>query len=143
MNISRKDLMERTVDMRPPKCGGGPDIPQFPYWADATDADVADYLASRTEGKSADFCQSLAQQFRTKGEWSPKQRHHARKMYREGWEDEAAWLSHKNRHDWEHVSTTNHGGDDRLGTFALTQHYRCWKCGESGEVYREKNWSGD
>jgi hypothetical protein len=134
---------KRAQEYRSGKCGDGPATPPFPDYRIATLDNIADWLETVTEGKDADFCQSLAAQYRAKGTWSAKQVLYAQRLYQRWFEQEQAWLNQQNRHQWVMAGHLTHQYEKELGTFKATTYYRCAKCDAIGEEYKSNNWSGD
>lgn len=142
-NLSWDASNKRVAEYRNGKCGDGPATPPFPDYRIATMDDMANWLETVTEGKNAEFAQSLAAYFRKHGTWTSKQLMYAQKMYRQWFEKEQAWLNQQNRHQWVFAGHVTHQYEKELGTFKATTYYRCSKCDAVGEEYKSNNWSGD
>ena len=113
-------------------------------WArhNTTIAERVACLATVTEGKDADFIQSLVKQFST-GNLSSKQRAWVDRLY-----DEYGMASRGRRiiattHEWTEVETVYHKYNYMLGTYEISTYYKCGRCGLDGEQYQSNNYSGD
>jgi hypothetical protein len=141
-DLSAEASKARSKQMRTADCNST-DVPEA--WTHPSFASVDERLArlSTIEGKDASFAKSLADQYAKKGVLSTKQLGWVGRLYRK-YADQNYWRRFGAlNHDWQRVGTITHHYNTVLHTYARTHYYKCTKCGEWGEEYDYKNYSGD
>lgn len=99
-------------------------------------------LATVTEGKDAEFIQSLVKQFAT-GRLSNKQFAWVNRLYESYGSVSRGRRIIATRHKWSKVETVHHSNNWMLGTYSISTYYKCERCGLDGEQYQYNNYSGD
>ncbi len=99
-------------------------------------------LATVTEGKDAEFIQSLVKQFAT-GHLSNKQFAWVNRLYESYGSASRGRRIIATTHEWSKVETVHHKNNYMLGTYEISTYYKCERCGLDGEQYQYNNYSGD
>ena len=100
-------------------------------------------LATVTEGKDAEFIQSLVKQWKEKGTMSEKQFAWLHRLYESYGNASRGRRIIATTHEWSEVETVYHYFNYDLGTYSISTYYKCGRCGLDGEQYQYNNYSGD
>ena len=100
-------------------------------------------LATVTEGKDAEFIQSLVKQWKAKGTMSDKQFAWLDRLYESYGNASRGRRIIATTHKWTKVETVDWKNNWMLGTYSISTFYKCERCGLDGEQYRYNNYSGD
>jgi len=141
-DLSDEARATRFKRMRVADCNG---VEAPEAWTHPSLATLEEQVAriATIEGKDAEFAKSLAEQYKKKGELSPKQAGWVARLYRK-YADKNYWRRFGAlNHDWQLVGSVTHHANFTLNTHLVSKYYKCAKCGEMGEKRDEKNYSGD